>query len=406
MTNPPTTNPPTTNPLLALSLDELRRRTSVRWREYPPDVLPAWVAEMDVPLAEPVARAVRDAIALGDTGYPHGTGYLRALAEFAAARWGWAPEVEQMVLVPDVMNGIVEVLRLVTREGDTVVVNPPVYPPFYQFVARAGRTVAEAPLTAAYRLDLAALEAAFATATATGRGAAYLLCSPHNPTGTVHTREELAAVTFLAGRYGVRVVVDEIHAPLVLAGATHVPYLTVPGSDDAFALLSASKAWNLAGLKAAVAVAGRAAVPDLARLPDEVYKSGPSHLGVIAHTAALREGVGWLDSLLTGLAGNRDLLGRLLAEHLPGIGYREPAATYLAWLDCRPLALGADPAAAFLARGRVALAGGDAFGTGGAGHVRLTFATPPDLLAEAVRRMASAVRPAHPLRPARATGGA
>jgi cystathionine beta-lyase len=379
-----------TNPLRVLTLAELRRRTSVKWRRFPPDVLPVWVAEMDVPLAEPVARAVSDAIALGDTGYPAGTGYAEALAGFAAARWGWTPDVEHMAIVPDVMLGVVEMLKLVTGPGDAVVVNPPVYPPFYQFVEHLDRRVVEAPLTADHRIDPAALEAAFRTATATGRPAAYLLCSPHNPTGTLHTRDELTTVIELAARHRVRVVVDEIHAPIVYPGERFLPYLSLPGAEDALALHSASKAWNLAGLKAALAIAGPTAAKDLARMPEEVGH-GPSHVGILAHTAALAEGGEWLDGLLAGLDDNRRLLADLLAEHLPAVGYRQPQATYLAWLDCRPLRLPDDPAAVFLDRGRVALSAGPDFGTGGAGHVRLNLATSPELLTEAVRRMASAV---------------
>jgi cystathionine beta-lyase len=296
-----------------------------------------------------------------------------------------------VILVPDVMRGAVEVLKLVTGPGDAVVVNPPVYPPFYLFVEHMGRRVVEAPLTEGHRLDPASLAAAFRSATTGGRRAAYLLCSPHNPTGTVHTGAELDAVVELATRYGVRVVTDEIHAPITYPDAMHLPYLSRPGSGDAFTLFSASKAWNLAGLKAAVAVAGLDAVADLARIPEEV-SHGPSHLGVLAQTAALVEGSAWLDRVLAGLDENRRLLGELLAEHLPAIRYHRPQGTYLAWLDCRALNLPADPAEVFLERGRVALMSGPSFGGGGAGHVRLNLATSPELLTEAVRRMAAALR--------------
>jgi cystathionine beta-lyase len=309
-----------------------------------------------------------------------------------------------MALVPDVMLGIVEVLRLLTARGDTVVVSSPVYPPFYAFVAHDGRRVLPAPLGGDGRLDLAALEDAFRQASAAAGRPAYLLCNPHNPTGVVPTRAELTAVAALATRYGVRVVADEIHAPLVLPGATFTPYLTVQGADDAVAVTSASKAWNLAGLKAAVAVAGPAARPDLARMPEEVGH-GPSHLGVIAHAAAFTNGEPWLDGLLGGLDVNRQLLGRLLAQQLPQVGYRPPQGTYLAWLDCRALGIDdgdgaegagvvtelAGPARFFLDRAGVALTSGHVFGPGGAGHVRLNLATSPAVLREAVSRMAAAV---------------
>ncbi|MEU3858778.1 aminotransferase class I/II-fold pyridoxal phosphate-dependent enzyme [Streptomyces sp. NPDC028722] len=392
MTSIPHSTPGEPDPLRTLGLERLRRRTSMKWRTYPDDVLPLWVAEMDVPLAEPVVRAVTDALALGDTGYPAGTAYAEALAAFAAERWNWdGLAVERTAIVPDVMLGVVEMLKLVTGPGDPVVVNPPVYPPFFQFAEHLDRRVVQAPLDAGLRIDLPGLEGVFQeVATGPGR-AAYLLCSPHNPTGTVHTAAELTAVASLAERYGVRVVADEIHAPLVAPGVTFVPYLAVPGADRGLSLMSASKGWNLAGLKAALAVAGPEAAADLACLPEEVGH-GPSHLGVIAHTAALRDGTAWLDALLAGLQDNRRLLTGLLAAHLPAIRVYPAEATYLVWLDCRALGLGDDPAQVFLDRGRVALSPGPPFGTGGAGHARLNLATSPGILTEAVRRMAASLR--------------
>jgi cysteine-S-conjugate beta-lyase len=394
------------NPLEQVSLGELRRRTSLKWRTYPEDVLPMWVAEMDVMLAEPIARSLIDAIELGDTGYAAGTAYAEALQGFALDRWGWdGIVVERTAIVPDVMMGVVEVLRLVTEPGDAVVVNCPVYPPFYSFVEHMDRRIVEAPLTPEHRLDLDALGEAFARATAARNPAAYLLCNPHNPTGTVHSIDELGAVAALAATHHVRVVADEIHAPVIMPGQRFVPYLSVPGSENAFSLMSASKAWNLAGLKAALAIAGPHATDDLARLPEEV-SHGPSHLGLIAHTAALADGGAWLDALLAGLDHNRHLLTALIEEHLPQVRYTPPQATFLAWLDCRALrlddgasavvkrglvTLSAGPAAVFLDKGRAALSAGPAFGTGGAGHVRLNRGTSTQILTEAVHRMAAAI---------------
>lgn len=394
------------NPLEQLTLDQLRTRTSIKWRAYPEDVLPLWVAEMDVPLVEAVQRAVSDAMSRGDTGYSSGSGpYAEALAGFARERWGWeGPHPDRVAIMPDVMLGVVEMLRLVTEPGDTVVVNCPVYPPFYAFAAYLDRRVEEAPLDEHLRIDLAALDDAFGRATADGRRAAYLLCNPHNPTGTVPSREELTAVAALAAEHGVRVVVDEIHAPLVHAGASFVPYLDVDGGERGLSLMSGSKAWNLAGLKAAVAMAGEDAAQDLARVP-EVVGHGASHLAAIGHTAAYAEGGPWLDALLAGLEQNRHLMADLLAEHLPEVRYAVPEATFLAWLDCRGLGLpdgdgvepglvttSAGPQAAFLEECRVALSAGPAFGTGGAGRVRLNFATSRAILTEAIERMGKVTR--------------
>lgn len=382
---------PTPDPFDRLTLDDLRQRQSLKWRAHPPDVLPLWVAEMDA-LPAPAVRAALDAaLDRGDTGYPWGPGYAEAYADAAAAAWGWRPDPAGTSLVADVMTGVVELLRLVTDPGDAVVLVPPVYPPFAGFVRYAERRVVEAPLGPDRRLDLDALDRACATATAAGRRAALLLASPHNPTGTVHTAAELAAVAELAARYGVRVVVDEIHAPLTYpGGAAFTPYLSVPGAERGFVVFSASKAWNLAGLKAALAVAGPGAAEDLTAVP-EVVGHGASSLGVLAHTAALREGQAWLAEHLAALDARRRLLGTLLAEHLPEVGYTVPEATYLAWLDCRPLGLPDEPVDFFLRDARVALGAGPDFGPGGSGHVRLNFATSTAVLTEAVERMAAAV---------------
>jgi cystathionine beta-lyase len=227
-----------------------------------------------------------------------------------------------------------------------------------------------------------------------GAGArAYVLCNPHNPTGRVFRRAELHCIADLAGRYQVTVIADENHAPLTLPGATHTPYVALGGPAAALAVTvtSAAKAWNIAGLKCAVIVAGSRAMREhLARLPGGTI-SGMGHFGVLAAIAAYRDGGPWLRSAIARLAENRALLATLLAKHLPAIGYRPPEASYLAWLDCRQLGLGDDPAAHFLARGRVALSRGRNFGPNGSGWARLNMGTSPELLAEAVRRMAAAL---------------
>jgi cystathionine beta-lyase len=381
-------------PFAALSLEDLRARRSMKWRRYGADVLPLWVAEMDVTLAPPVSEALLAAVRRGDTGYSHPGQLAEAYAAFSARRFGWAPDPAQALLMPDVMDAIVEVLRVVTDPGAGVAINPPVYHPFFSFIADAGRRVVEVDLlergAGEYALDLAGLERTFAA----GEATAYLLCNPHNPTGTVFGREDLLAVGDLAQRYGVRVLVDEIHAPLTYPGVRAVPFLSLADRSEAaaraFVFVSASKAWNLAGLKAALALAGPEAVDDLRRVPEEA-SFGAGLLGVLAGEAALRDGEPWLDKVLDALDANRMLLAELVAKYLPAVGYRPPDATYLGWLDCRPLGLGEDPAARFLTRGAVALSSGPAFGAPGRGFARLNFATSPEVLGEAVRRMAAAL---------------
>jgi len=378
-------------PLLRARESELRRdRTSVKWMAYPPDVLPLWVAEMDVDPCPAVVRAVTDAVRRGDTGYGWAPRYAEAVARYAADAWGWEVDLDATRVVADVMIGAAELLRLLTDEGGPVIVSPPVYDSFFGFVDAIGRRRLDAPLDEAGRLDPESLAAVFREATAGGERAAYLLCNPQNPTGTVHTRTELETLAALAREHGVRVVADEIHAPLVDAGGpAFVPWLTVAGAERGFSVFSPSKGWNLAALKSAVVVAGPGAVDDLHGF-HEVHTHGSSHLGEIAHVAALDDGREWLGQVLVEVAANRELLRRLLTEHLPAVRWPVPSATYLAWLDCRELGLGDDPAAVFLERGRVALASGPRYGAdAGRGFARLNLGTSPDLVEEAVRRMAS-----------------
>jgi len=369
--------PPT--PFDDLSLEELRRRRSAKWIRYAPDVLPAWVAEMDFPLAPPVREAILAAVERDDAGYATPLELPAVFAEFAAARWGWTVDPTRTLLLADIMSGVAEVLRALTAPGDRVVVNPPVYPPFFITVRDVGREVVEVPLVGG-RLDLDGLERAFA-----GGARAYLLCNPHNPTGGVFTRDELAAVAGLASAHGVLIVSDEVHAPMTLPGATHTPYLTV--TEQGIALVSASKAWNLAGLKSALAVVD---ATDLSAIPPHVsYHAG--YFGVLASIAAFTDGVGWLDELVVHLDAQRGRLVDLLAAELPQVGYTPPQAGYLAWLDCRAFDLGDDPSEVFVERGRVALSPGPTFGEQGKGFARLNFGTSGELLAEAVRSMRSAL---------------
>jgi cystathionine beta-lyase len=374
-----------------LSLDRLRARRSAKWSAYPEDVLPAWVAEMDFPLAEPVRRALLAAIELDDCGYARPATLAPAFRDFAAARFGWEVDPADVFAVPEVMIGVAEVLRLTTAPGDGVVINPPVYPPFFSTIAEVERRIVEVPLArdgSGWALDLDALARAFAAG-----ARAYLLCTPHNPTGRVFAAAELRAVAELAARHGVIVLADEIHAPLTLPGSAHTPFVSLGGAHgcEAVTLTSASKAWNIPGLKCALIVAGspamRAALAPL-RAPERAERTG--HLGVLASIAAFREGGAWLDALVRHLDRNRALLPRLLAEHLPAVRWTPPQAGYLAWLDCTALGLGEDPARVFLQRGRVALTRGTDFGREGAGFARLNIGTSAALMEEAVRRMGRA----------------
>jgi cystathionine beta-lyase len=379
------------DPFDDVSLELLRLRHSAKWVKYPPDVLPAWVAEMDFALALPIREVLLSAVSRDDTGYPDGTKLGPSFVRFTAERFGWEVEPERVRLVADIMSGVRGLIDSFTERGDGVVINPPVYPPFFMAVRELGREVVEVPLVRdgeGWELDLDGLEAAFAAG-----ARAFLLCQPHNPTGTSFERAQLEAVARLASHHGVTVISDEVHAPMTMPGATHVPYLTVDGAQaGGVAVASASKAWNLAGLKCAVIVSGSVEMHE--QLEEKLSKHlayHAGHLGVLASVAAFDHGGEWLDALVAHLDRTRHLLADLLAEHLPAVGYVQPQAGYLAWLDCRELGLGDDPAEVFLERGRVALGSGPTFGEPGRGFARLNFGTSSALVEEAVRRMAASL---------------
>lgn len=373
-------------------IDLLRTRTSAKWRLYPEDVLPLPVAEMDYPLAEPIADALHAAIRRSDTGYASGgEAVAEAFAEFAGARFGWTVDPARVTTTADVSMGVVEVLRQAIAPGEEVIVTPPVYPPFFDLVTEAGGHVVEVPLSGGiaegWSLDLAGIEAAFA------RGArAILLCNPHNPVGLVHDAATLATLADLAARFRATVVSDEVHGPLAQPATPYVPFLTVSDAahEHGVTVTGATKAFNIAGLKAAVIVTASERGDRLrAAMPEEVGWR-MSQFGSIATVAAFRHGGPWLDGVLASLDDNRRLLADLLEEELPGVGYRVPDATYLAWLDLRALGWGDDPAVVALERARVALANGPMFGEAGRGFARLNFACSPEVLDEAITRLADA----------------
>ncbi|MDR1767568.1 MAG: aminotransferase class I/II-fold pyridoxal phosphate-dependent enzyme [Propionibacteriaceae bacterium] len=370
-------------PVFSLTEAQLRRRRSMKWQAYPADVLPLWVAEMDCAIHPAIAETIRQLVDDGDTGYPSGRAYADAFRGLAAKRWGWDIADGQVRQSGDVMNSILGVLQTITEPGDAVVINPPVYPPFRTVTAGYGRKVVEVHLTPEGRLDIPAMEAAFA---GPDRPKACLLCSPHNPTGTVHTAAELAEVVRLANRHGVRVVVDEIHAPIVAADAQFTPILTVPGADGAIAVTSAGKAWNLACFKGGLVIGGPKAGDVLANLPPMVLQS-MGHFAAQAHAAAMTRAVDWVDEYVGEVQANKALLAGLLAEHLPQARYTPSEGTYFAWVDLSALGL-ENPARVLRERCKVAFNEGRTFGAEYDGWARVNLATSPAIITEAVLRAA------------------
>ncbi len=378
-----------------LDLATLRRRRGEKWQLYGPDVLPAWVAEMDFPLCEPVRRVLENALEIDDLGYPldvHPEALPAAFAERMESRFGWRPDPRRVEVLTDVVQGIYVAIDQFSAPGEGVVVQTPIYPPFLIAVRELSRRLVEAPLVAGdsrYEIDFDQLRAAIDSKTRV-----FLLCNPQNPTGRVFERRELEALAELAIARDLVVVADEIHADLIYDGRRHVPFASLSAEVEArtLTLTSATKAFNIPGLRCAIAHFGSEALRKrFDRVPRHV-RGGLGSLGQAATVAAWREGQPWLDAVLAYLDGNRRRVAQFVAERMPGVRSFVPEATFLAWLDCRALELEATPHQFFLEHARVALSDGSAFGAPGHGFARLNFATSRPLLDEITTRIEKSLR--------------
>lgn len=367
----------------------LRARTSRKWTEHPPDVLPMHIAEMNVEL-EPHIRAELEAlIEAGDVGYT--LAYDRAAAVysgFAKRRYGWRIEREHVTYAVDVCAAIVEALRFVISPGDAVVLTSPVYPPFFELIAEAGGGVVDVPLLrgeSAWRLDLAGIERALLAG-----ARAVLLCNPHNPVGAAWPADDLRELAAVAERHGAAVVSDEIHGPLAHPGEEFTPFLTVSAEarECGIALTSGSKAFSIAGLKSAMIISQGSRTAEWFRRYGPEAPSRVSHLGMAAMSAGFESGDAWLDLVREAIAANHTSLRRHLAELAPGAAVIPAKAGYLAWVDVAALGLGEAPAARILERARVAFNEGSTFGaTTGRGFVRINLACDE----RSIRRAAEAI---------------
>jgi cysteine-S-conjugate beta-lyase len=377
-----------------ITMDELRRLGSLKWTRGGPDVIGAFVAEMDFGAAPAIEQALRDVIARRDFGYlsDHAVAEMaEACAAWQRESYGWTVDPARIRPLPDVLKGLEAAITVFSRPGSPVILPTPAYMPFLLVPPWLGRQIIQVPMATdkgRFVLDLDGIDAAFKQG-----GHLLILCNPCNPVGRVYTAEELAAVAEVVDRNGGRVFADEIHAPLIYPGGTHVPYASVAEHAAAHSVTAtaASKGWNLPGLKCAQLILTSDADAAVWAEQGFMYEHGASTPGVWATTAAYRGGRAWLADVLGYLDGSRKLLAEWLAGQLPAVRYQPPEGTYLAWLDCRDLGLDASPAEFFLAKARVLLTDGAACGEAGDGHVRLNFATPRPILAEIVRRMAEAV---------------
>jgi len=362
----------------------------LKWTYYE-DVLPAWVAEMDFGLAPAVSEALHSAVDDALTGYPYPDAeqaVARAASGFWRDRFEWEVDPMWVFPAPDVIEGIRRAITHLTRPDTPVVLHSPVYFPFYGMVERAGRDIIEVQSNrddrGRYTIDVTAVDRALDD----GAGS-IVVCNPWNPTGRVLSEDELVELVELAQSHDARVIADEIHAAIIYSGHRHTPLATID-PDRVVTVTSASKAWNLPGLKCAQVVL--TAERDRERwnnyfTPEKV---GVGTFGLFGNEAAYASGVEWFDETLVQLQQNRDRLTSLVEEMLPGVTYYPPEGTYLAWLDMSRYGL-ESPAEFFLERARVAMTAGGPFGTGADQFVRFNFATSPDLVIEMVERMAAAL---------------
>ena len=374
--------------------ESLRRRGTIKWSLYEPDVLACWVAEMDFAAAPPVHRAALEVVEREEFGYPRiDEAYVLrdAVAEFQLSRFGWAVDPGRVHTLPDVLKGVELAIKHFSPAGSGVILPTPAYMPFFELPSVTDRSIVEVPTvrdSGVHRLDLEGIDAAFR-----GGAGTVVLCNPYNPLGRSFSPEELLGLAAVVDRHGGRVVADEIHAPLTYAGHTHVPYASLSEVTDSHTVTvtSASKGWNLPGLKCAQVILSNDADEDGWRTFSVLETHGASTVGIAANIAAYREGVPWLEAVVDYLDGNRRFLAELLASHLPGVVYDLPEASYLAWLDCRALELDREPADFFLEKARVATNHGTAFGAPGAGHLRFNFATSRAILEQAISAMGTAL---------------
>jgi cystathionine beta-lyase len=379
-----------------ITREQLSIPSSRKWSLHPGTV-GAWVAEMDFGTAPQVTRALHRAIDDGNLGYlaPATSAEMaEATAAWHRDEYGWDFPWQNVHAVSDVMAALEVAITKYSPAGSGVIIPTPAYMPFLSFVPTLGREVFQVPgvtdePSGRWQHDLAGIDAAFHAGART-----LILCNPQNPTGTVLTREELEAIARIVDRHNGRVFADEIHAPLRYEGVSHIPYASLSDitARHTITSTSASKAWNLPGLKTAQLITSNEADEELYQTFGFSVMHGASTPGVIAATVAYTEGRDWLAEVIDYLDGNRRMLGELLAEHLPEVRYSIPDATYIAWLDCSALGIQGSVADFFRLEAGVTVTDGALCGRGYEGYARIIFAMPRPILEQAVLDMAAAVR--------------
>ena len=379
----------------AVDVARLGELLGKKWCAYPANVLPAWVADMDFPVADPIRRFLGGVAERGEIGYPLDPDMDPLPAVFAARqaeRFGWQVDPALIEIIGDVNQGMFIVADQFAASDEGIAIFTPIYPPFLDAVRLTGRRLVDCPLVRGaerYEIDFDQFEAAVDRSTRV-----LFLCNPHNPSGRVLEQDELERIAEVALRRNLVVVADEIHADLVFDGRRHIPFATLSPEVEArtITMTSATKAFNTAGLRCAIAAFGADTLRErFNRIPRRL-RGGLGALVTTVTRIAWQECDDWLRDVLAYLESNRGLLTKFAAESLPGMRYFPPEATYLAWFDCSELGLAVEPRDFFLEHARVALSPGIEFGANGRDCVRLNFATSHAILTEILERMADALR--------------
>ena len=382
-----------------LTEEFLRSRRNAKWNWYKPDVIPAWVAEMDFALADPIRKSLATLSDQMDLGYPVREGGVAENAVAAAYskrmkdRFGWETDPKLVQPVADLVQGTFAPIMAFSDNGDGVILQTPAYPPFYEAINTLERKLVANPLrkgAARYEIDFDALEASIDS-----RTKVFALCHPHNPTGRVFGREELEKIAALAIRHDMIVVSDEIHSDLVHPGREHIPFgsLSPEIAARTVTITSATKSFNIPGLRCAVLHFGTQELKDRfhQRIPRRIL-GAPSITGIDATVAAWIDSQEWLDEVSAYLTQNRDHLARRFAAEAPELRFHKPEATYMAWVDCSALGLSKPAQQFFLDNAKVGMSAGETFDPAFGDHVRLNFATSRKILDEIIDRMIGAVR--------------
>lgn len=377
-----------------LTLEHLTGVVGKKWTSYP-DMIGAFIAEMDFGTAPCVVEVLRETVENGFFGYlPDAMeeGLAKACAGWYARSTEWDVQPTQIHSLPDVLKGLEVVLKYYAPKGGKVIVPTPAYMPFLFVPGYQGREIIQVPMLRdgdTWQYDLDALDAAF-----TDGGEVLIVCNPHNPIGRVLTRDEMVAISDVVEKHDGRVFSDEIHAPLVYEGHRHVPYASVSeaAANHTITAIAGSKAWNLAGLKCAQIVISNDADAEIWKERAFWAGHGASTLGVIASIAAYNAGQEWLDNVITYLDGNRHRLAELVEQELPDVEYSVPEGTYLGWLDFSETPVPMDIGMFFRENAGVAITDGGACGEVGCKCVRFNFAMPRPLMVQALSRMGEAVR--------------